>query len=172
MKENIQMEIKMTDNDISIVSQLNDRQLPSWDELPDLELYMDQVLSLVGRYLPGSDVKSLTASMVNNYVKQKVLPPPVNKRYTRNHIAALLMLCSLKSVMPIADIQQLFTMCDIQTDIRPLYDEFRKVYNQVNPAVAKQIIGLEQQGLNRFLWAALASQAAQSLASALLKTLE
>jgi hypothetical protein len=166
------MEKKMTEHDNSIVFELNDRQLPAWDELPDLELYMDQVLSLVGRYLPGSDVKSLTASMVNNYVKQKVLPPPVNKRYTRSHIAALLMLCTLKSVMPIADIQQLFTMCGIQDDIQGLYEEFRTVYNQVNPAVAKQIIGLEQQGLNRFLWAALASQAAQSLASALLKTLE
>lgn len=162
----------MTEKDNMIIDHLRLRSLPSWDELPDLELYMDQVLSLVGRYIAGADDKTLTASMVNNYVKQKVLPPPVNKRYKRNHIAALLMLCTLKSVMPIADIQRLFKICGIQEDIRPLYEEFRSVYNQVNPAVAKQIVDLEQEGLRRFLWSALASQAAQSLAEALLNDLQ
>ena len=58
-------------------------RLPRWAELPDLELYMDQVLLLAERSLgpdAPSDHKGLTASMVNNYVKLGLLPPPVKKK--------------------------------------------------------------------------------------------
>ena len=64
-----------------ICAMLGEHTLPSWQELPELELYMDQVLSLVERYLrgdPGFDERGLTASMINNYVKQGALPPPQN----------------------------------------------------------------------------------------------
>ena len=66
--------------------------LPTWEELPDLELYMDQVVSLVIRYVnlqPHSALKDsiLTASAVNNYVRLKLIPPPVKKRYSRIHLA-------------------------------------------------------------------------------------
>ena len=80
-----------------------DYRLPRWEELPDLELYMDQVLSLVERYLgdyPGFEERRLTASMVNNYVKMGVMPPPVKKRYSRVHLAYLLMICLLKAALP------------------------------------------------------------------------
>ena len=56
--------------------------LPSWKELPDLPLYMDQVITLIGKYL-GEYTKALgthtllTPSMINNYVKQKIVKPPV-----------------------------------------------------------------------------------------------
>ena len=57
--------------------------LPRWGELPDMELYMDQVLELTARYLaawPAFDRKGLTASMVNNYVMLGALPKPEKKR--------------------------------------------------------------------------------------------
>ena len=53
--------------------------LPSWDALPEIELYMDQVVSIVERALaplPDGEGKAVTPAMVNNYVKQKALPPP------------------------------------------------------------------------------------------------
>lgn len=144
--------------------------LPAWEELPDLELYMDQVLSLVSRYLAAGDEKVLTASMVNNYVKQKLLPPPVNKRYNRSHIASLLMLCILKSVLPIAAVQQLFQSCGVE-DMPTLYGEFRTLHSQINRAVSGQVARLLTTRRQRFLSAALGSQASQALAMELLPTL-
>ena len=87
--------------------------LPTWEELPDLELYMDQVVSLVVRYVnlqPHSAPKDsiLTASAVNNYVRLKLLPPPVKKRYGRVHLAYLIAICCLKSSMSLSSIQQMF----------------------------------------------------------------
>ncbi|MEI3101927.1 MAG: DUF1836 domain-containing protein [Oscillospiraceae bacterium] len=145
------------------------RSLPQWEELPDLELYMDQVLSLVGRYLPSGEDKGLTASMVNNYVKQKVLPPPVNKRYGRGHLVALLMLCTLKSVMPISAVQQLFESWGGADGLEQLYADFRQLYSQVNSAVAARLGQLPGEDARVVLApSALASQAAQSLAMELL----
>ncbi len=146
--------------------------LPQWEELPDLELYMDQVLSLVGRYLPAGEDRGLTASMVNNYVKQKVLPPPVNKRYGRGHIAALLMICSLKSVMPISAVQQLFESRGGAEGLEELYADFRRLYTQANSAVAAQLEQLSGEDARQiFLFSALFSRAAQALAMGLLPEL-
>ncbi|MGN0981305.1 MAG: DUF1836 domain-containing protein [Candidatus Limivicinus sp.] len=158
----------MTEPEKSALEALAQRRLPAWEELPDLALYMDQVLSLTARYLPGGEDKALTAAMVNNYVKQKVLPPPVSKRYGRSHLAALLMLCILKSVMPIADIQRLFQSAGGEEGIQDLYGEFCGIYSQANQLVARQLTALSQEGRSRFLFAALGSRAAQELAAALL----
>ena len=58
------------------------KTLPAWEELPDIELYMDQVVALTNRYLGNvTKEKQLTASMVNNYVKMTALPEPVKKKY-------------------------------------------------------------------------------------------
>ena len=89
----------------AVSRRLLEHTLPAWDELPDFELYMDQVLSLTGRYLegmPNSEDSKLTASMINNYVKVKIIPAPQGKRYSRRHVAYLLLLCILKPVLPIA----------------------------------------------------------------------
>ena len=69
--------------------------LPDWKELPNLDLYMDQVVLLITRYLSplikNEDEKFITASIVNNYVRLKVMPPPVKKKYSKVHIASLIM---------------------------------------------------------------------------------
>lgn len=158
----------MTETEKNALEELGRRCLPAWEELPDLALYMDQVLSLTARYLPGGEDRALTAAMVNNYVKQKVLPPPVGKRYGRSHISALLMLCSLKSIMPIADIQRLFQSAGGEEGIRALYGEFRGIYGQANQMVAQQLTAVMPEGRSRFLFAALGARAAQELAAALL----
>lgn len=73
--------------------------LPRYHELPDIDLYMDQVLTYVENHLRPlvpADEKLLTASMVNNYVKQGIVPTPKAKRYTRDHIAYLIAICLMK----------------------------------------------------------------------------
>lgn len=163
----------MTDIQKKALDDLAKRTLPRWEDLPDLELYMDQVLSLVERYLHYGEDRGLTASMVNNYVKQKVLPPPVNKRYGRGHIAALLMLCILKSVMPISAIQKLFHSCGGVDSLPRLYSGFCELYTSVNSMVSSQLSQLKvQDGSSLFLCAALGSQAAQAVAMELLGEFE
>ena len=100
---------------------------PRYGRLPDLDLYMDQVLYLIERILgpfaePGE--KTLTASMVNNYVKQKVLPPPVNKKYNKDHMAYLIVLCLLKKAFTLGEIQQLLAVQRAAYPLDRAYDVF------------------------------------------------
>ena len=102
--------------------------LPTWEELPDLELYMDQVVSLVIRYVnlqPHSALKDsiLTASAVNNYVRLKLIPPPVKKRYSRIHLAYLIVICCLKGSMSLSSIQQMFPM-NLSEEVQQIYTNF------------------------------------------------
>ena len=66
-------------------------ELPQWETLPDIGLYMDQVITLMERtfapFLPGAEI---TKSMVNNYVKVELIPRPIGKKYDREHLALLL----------------------------------------------------------------------------------
>lgn len=80
---------------------------PRWDELPDIELYMDQVLSVLERKLKifaEPEEKIITSTMINNYVKQKVIKPPLNKRYDRYHLAYFYVICVLKRIFSVSEI--------------------------------------------------------------------
>ena len=82
-------------------------RLPRWEERPDIELYMDQVITLMGKYFGGlspSDEPFLTSSMINNYVKNEIIPAPVKKKYSRTHLFRLIIICMMKQVLPINDI--------------------------------------------------------------------
>ena len=77
------------------------------DDLPDIGLYMDQVTGLLNRKLSpftmGRDETPLTPSMINNYVKSGHISRPKRKKYSREQLAALYMLCSLKGNLSITD---------------------------------------------------------------------
>ena len=100
---------KMQENLSEWAETLEDFHLPRWDELPDLDLYMDQVLTLIDKYL-SSVIQTekhpiLTAAMVNNYVKKELIPAPNKKRYTRKHVAFLIAITLLKQVLTIPEIK-------------------------------------------------------------------
>ena len=80
--------------------------LPRWEELPKLDLYVDQVLTLINPYCESVSVKPLTKAMINNYVKLGLIPPPVKKRYQRLHIAYLFVIVFLKEGFDISLIRQ------------------------------------------------------------------
>lgn len=146
-------------------------RLPRWEDLPDLELYMDQVLSLAERYLggcPGLDGRALTASMVNNYVKLGVIPAPVKKRYSRVHLARLLMLCLLKGVLPIASIRALFEAGLAGTSEQDYYNAFCRACAQAGQEAAAAARADAEGAPALILRAALRAQAEQALAQALL----
>lgn len=94
----------------SWVDEISQVHLPRWHELPELDLYMDQVVTLVERYLSPLMVqgteKMLTKSMVNNYVKLQLIPAPVKKQYSRRHLAFLIAITVLKQVVTIKEVKQ------------------------------------------------------------------
>lgn len=101
---------------------------PRYEELPDIGLYKDQAVEALNRYagplLGFDDEPAITAAMINNYVKQQLLPAPVKKRYGREHLAYLYAICLLKRVFTFSEIQG---MLDIQTRTYPFavaYDYF------------------------------------------------
>jgi hypothetical protein len=91
---------------------LDDYRLPAWEEIPDIGLYMEQVVTVLKQYLDYlppelKDEQFITASTINNYVRTKVMPMPVKKKYYRTHLAYLIMICSLKQGLNISMIQKL-----------------------------------------------------------------
>lgn len=107
---------------------LENVHLPRWHELPDIELYMDQVITLIERYLsPIITLEKhtlLTSSMVNNYVKQGLIPAPIKKRYNRKHIAFLIAITLLKQVLTIPEIKQGILFQGAVVGIRQAYNSF------------------------------------------------
>ena len=76
--------------------------LPRWNELPEIDLYLDQVVNYLEKYLgilsSNDDDKIITKTMINNYVKQGIMPAPEKKKYGKTHIAYLMVICILKQV--------------------------------------------------------------------------
>ena len=115
---------------------LEDFRLPHWDELPDMDLYMDQVVMLLQRYLnflPEDEHgnAAITASIINNYVRLKIMPPPVKKKYTRVHMAYLIMVCSLKQSVNIPYIQKMLPLGLPETEVRRIYESYAKTHHDV-----------------------------------------
>lgn len=108
--------------------------LPDWESLPQLDLYMDQVILLLTRYLSpmdrDSDERSITASIINNYVRMKVVPPPVKKRYSRVHLAYLVIICILKQSLSISCIQRMLPSDHSEEAARELYTQFLQQYRR------------------------------------------
>lgn len=75
-----------------------------WDALPDLSLYMDQVIGYMPRQLiQYGEEERLTSAMVNNYIKDGLLPRAEGKRYGKTHLAYLTAICALKHTLPVKD---------------------------------------------------------------------
>ena len=89
------------------------------EDIPSIELYMDQVTTFMDRYLSKNkrteEDKTLTKAMINNYTKNDLLPPPNKKRYSKEHIILLIYIYYFKNVV---------TINDIQVVLQPLIDNY------------------------------------------------
>ena len=87
--------------------------------LPDLDLYVDQITTFLTRHLAKTirfeDDKIMTKTMINNYTKNHLLPPPDKKKYSRDHILLMIFIYYFKSFLPISD---------IKTILGPLTDKY------------------------------------------------
>ncbi len=80
-------------------------------DIPNIDLYMDQVTTFMDNYLSESkryeDDKVLTKTMINNYAKNHILPPPEKKKYSPEHMMVLIFIYYLKNLLSINDVQTL-----------------------------------------------------------------
>lgn len=114
------------------MNELQQYHLPRWEELPDIELYMDQVITLIERYLfplvdPQENEKNkvITSAMINNYVKLGIMPKPYKKRYERMHLAHLIVITILKQVIMIPEIKEgIYLQSIVSGNIESAYDLF------------------------------------------------
>ena len=82
------------------------------EEIPNIDLYMDQVTTFMEEHLKNTrryeEDKVLTKTMINNYAKNNLLPPPVKKKYSKEHMLMLIFIYYFKSLLSFRDIEELF----------------------------------------------------------------
>lgn len=126
-------------NIMNILNNLNVNQKIKLEDIPDLDLYMDQVIQLFENNLSGTkrsdDDKVLTKTMINNYAKAKLLMSIKNKKYTKEHLILMSLIYELKGGLSISDIKYLLTNIvskyenNDEYDLRGLYEAFLEMNN-------------------------------------------
>lgn len=118
---------------IELVTNTSFKDTINPQDIPDLDLYMDQVITLFENKLSSNkrneDDKILTKTMVNNYAKDKLLLPIKNKKYSKENILILILIYNLKQSLSIADIK-LITNKILQsenTNIIKLYEDYVRI---------------------------------------------
>ena len=125
------------------------------DDIPDIELYMDQVTTFMDNRLknaarnPEVD-KILTKTMINNYAKNDLLPPPIRKKYSREHMLLLIFIYYFKGILSISD---------IQTVLKPITDRFfagneglklETIYNEVFSLEREEVEVMKQDVVRKY----------------------
>ena len=125
------------------------------DDIPDIELYMDQVTTVMDSRLKNAarntEVdKILTKTMINNYAKNDLLPPPVRKKYSREHMLLLIFIYYFKGILSISD---------IQTVLKPITDRFfagneglklETIYNEVFSLEREEVEVMKQDVVRKY----------------------
>ena len=129
-----------------------EKQLEEWmkldyvlpEDLPNIELYMDQVTTFMEAQLAHSkryeDDKILTKTMINNYAKNDLLPPPIKKKYSKEHVLVLIFIYYYKGILSINDIQTL---------LQPITSQFFQTEDDFNIAsIYDEVFGLEKEQID------------------------
>ncbi len=123
---------------------LKNYRLPEWEELPTIDLYMEQVIALLSQwlyFLPAEDNQGevVTPTAINNYVRLKIMPAPNKKKYSRIHIAYLIMICTLKQSVSIAYVQKMIPMGLTEDEVKLVYSDYVKQHRDAAMYFIKQV---------------------------------
>ena len=125
-----------------ILNRLDSISYIKLDRIPEIDLYMDQVTSFMEEHLKKAkrnpEDKALTKTMINNYAKNDLLPPPEKKKYSKEHVLTLIFIYYFKSILSISDIQSI---------LNPITDKyFGKGSSEMSlEDIYKEVFGLEHQ---------------------------
>ena len=125
------------------------------EDIPNIDLYMDQVLTFMDRKLrsavrPQTEDRILTKTMINNYAKNKLLPPPEKKRYSREHLLMLIFIYYFKNILSISDIQTLLGPITEKYFKSVTEKDMTYIYQEVFSMEQSQIRYLEKDLMRRF----------------------
>ena len=139
INENI---IEFQDNNYA--EKIQSLHIPRWEELPSIDLYLDQVVTLIDKFLLpylGNEDDSIliTKTMINNYVKQGIIKPPEKKKYNKEHIACLFVICSLKTVYSISNISELIEVGITKFKVENSYNKFCTLFEYALKSIFKNI---------------------------------
>ena len=117
---------------LDLKRRLEQERPAAWNELPDISLYMDQIISYMPRQLIHFDDRdTLTSAMVNNYIKDGLVPRAEGKRYGPIHLSYLTAVCALKKVLSVKDTGTLIAAGQArQEDPQRLYAYFCRALDQ------------------------------------------
>ena len=132
---------------IGLLDKLNGIDYINPESIPNIDLYMDQITSFMDDQLEMSkrreDDKLLTKTMINNYTKNDLLPPPIKKKYSKEHLLSLIFIYYLKNILSIND---------IQTVLNPITDKYfgnKDGYNMED--IYKEIFDMEKEESTKVL---------------------
>lgn len=108
----------------TIKNSISEFSFPRYNDIPNVGLYLEQVVKYISEYLEPLGSFSLTASMVSNYVKKGLIENPVKKQYNREQIACLFFVAVAKNVLSMEDIRLLFEMQHATYESKRAYDYF------------------------------------------------
>ena len=138
----------------SILSSISRIDYVRPDDIPNIDLYMDQVTTFMEKELASSkrheEDKILTKTMINNYAKNKLLPPPEKKRYSREHILMLIFIYYFKNILSINDIQTLLTPIAQKYFKSMTEKDMTYIYNEVFSMEKEQIESLKKDLLRKY----------------------
>lgn len=123
-----------------------DLHLPRYNEIPDVGLFLEQTVRLINGYLSSLEGFELTNSMVSNYVKQKIIAPPVKKLYHREQIARLIFLAVAKSILSLENIQQFFALQMESYPVEQAYNYFCEEFENILQFVLGNKVAIDQIG--------------------------
>jgi len=140
-KQNYTLEVYMDKNELDkLIDNLYLDEIIELDEIPELNLYMDQVIQLFenkyNKTLRTEEDKVLTKTMINNYAKDKIFMPIKNKKYSKEHLILISLIYELKGSLSISDIKKVLTPIvstlnnNEEYDIRNLYRDYTEVYGE------------------------------------------
>lgn len=124
------------------------------EDLPNINLYMDQVTTFMEEQLAATkrypEDKILTKTMINNYAKNKLLPPPEKKRYSKEHLLMLIFIYYFKNILSINDIQTLMGPITEKYFNSPTDKDLSYIYNEVFSMEKSQIENLQKDLIRRY----------------------
>ena len=143
------------------INHMEERQPISASDLPNIDLYMDQVTTFMNSHLEHSkrypEDKILTKTMINNYAKNRLLPPPDKKKYSKDHMLLLIFIYYFKNILSITDIQKLLTPMTRRyfqnedgTDMSWLYSHIMEQEPLQAKRIGEDIRRLSEDALNIF----------------------
>lgn len=135
----------------SLIDSLKDVKYIMPDDIPNIDLYMDQVTTFMDKHLKSSkrysEDKLLTKTMINNYTKNELLPPPSKKKYTKEHMFLLIFIYYFKNILSINDIQNIFNPLTeryygegSKVDLEDIYKEIFRLEKEQTDALTKDMI--------------------------------